>query len=57
MEGDVCEDADEGEWRGRIDQKDSCSCDPNHPEHHTEPAKALAIGWGPEHGHPEDNDT
>ena len=57
MEDDECENADEGDWRERIDQKDRCRYDPNHPEHHAHPAKALAKGRGPEHGHPEGNQT
>ena len=57
MKHDECENADEGDWRLRIDQKDRCRYDPKHPEHHARPAKALAKGRGPEHGHTEGNET
>ncbi len=57
MENDECEKADYGDWRARIDQKDRGRCEPSHPEHYAHPAKALAKGWGPEHGHPEGNQT
>src|SRR5829696_7225247 len=57
MEDDECENANEGAWREGIDQKDRCRYDPNHPEHHAHPTKALAEGRGPEHGHPEGNET
>jgi hypothetical protein len=57
MEDDECENADEGAWREGIYQKDRCRYGPNHPEHHAHPAKALAEGRGPEHGHPEGNET
>ena len=30
---------------------------PDHPERHAHPAKALAKGRGPKHGHPEGNET
>ena len=33
IENDECENADCGDWRERIDQKDSCRYDPKHPEH------------------------
>ena len=57
MEDDECENANEGAWRKGIDQKGRCRYDPNHPEHHAHPAKTLAKGRGPEHGHPEGNET
>src|SRR5215211_8293551 len=57
MEDDECENAEEGDWREWIDQKDRCRYHPDHPEHHAHPAKALAKGRGPEHGHPEGNET
>ena len=57
MEDDECENADKGAWRERIDQKDRCRYDPDYPECHTHPAKALAEGWGLKHGHPEGNAT
>jgi len=41
----------------RIDQKDRCRDNPNHTEHHTHRAKTLAKGRGPEHGHPDGNET
>ena len=36
---------------------ENCRYETNHPEHHAHPAKALAKGRGPEHGHPEENET
>src|SRR5918995_6275156 len=57
MEDDQREDADEGAWREGIDQQDRCRYDPNHPEHHAHPAKALAEGRDSEHSHPEGNES
>src|SRR5215218_10843534 len=57
MEDDKCENADKGHWRERIDQKGRCRYNPNQPEHNAHPAQALAKGRGPEHGHPESNET
>ena len=57
MEDDECENAYWGDWRERIDHKGRCRYDPNHPEPHAHPAKALAKGRSPEHGHPEGNKT
>ena len=57
MEDDEGENADEGAWREKIDQKDRCRYEPNHPEHHAHPAMALAKGRDPEHGHPEGSET
>ncbi len=36
---------------------ENCRYETNYPEHHAHPAKALAKGWGPEHGCPEGNET
>ena len=57
MENDEGENADEGAWRVRIDQKHRCRYDPDYPECHANPAKALAEGRCPEHRHPEGNET
>src|SRR3712207_639581 len=57
MEDDECQNADKGAWRERVDQKDRCCYDPDYPEHHAKPAKALAEGWGPEHGYPDGCET
>ena len=54
MEDDECENANEGAWREGIYQKDRCRQEPNHPEHNTHPAKALAEGK--EMGYPQDED-
>ena len=37
----------------RIDQEYGRRYDPNRPQHHAQPAKALAKGRGPWHSHPE----
>ena len=55
MEDDECENANEGARRVRVDQKHSCRYDPDYSEHYANPAKALAKGRGPEHGHPKGN--
>ena len=57
MKDDECENADYGDWRTRIDQQDNPCCDPQYPEHHAHPANTLAKGRGPEHRHPESNET
>ena len=57
MEDDECENANEGARRERVDHKDRCRYDPNRPERHAKPAKALAEGRGSEHGYPEGNET
>jgi hypothetical protein len=57
MEHDERENTDESARRERVDQKDGCRYDPDHPEHHAHPTKALAEGRGPEHGHPEGNES
>ncbi len=58
MEDDECEYAEGGgDHRERIDQEGGCRYETNHPEHHAHPAKTLAEGRGPEHGHPEGGET
>src|SRR2546423_9272652 len=56
MERDECENADHGARGARVDQKESCGHEPACSEHHAQPAKALAEGRGPDHGHPEENE-
>ena len=57
MEDDQGENADCNELRGRIDQSDNRRYDPAHSEYHTQPAKALAKGWGPQHGYAKRRDA
>ena len=57
IEDEACEIAARAYHRGGIDYLENCRYETNHPEHHAHPAKALAKGRGPEHGHPEGNET
>ena len=57
MEDDECENANYGDQRARIEQKDRGRYDSSHPEHHAQPTKTLAKCWGFEHGHAEGSDT
>ena len=57
MEDDDCEKGDRGNRRAGSDYIENCRCETNHPKHHAQPAKALAKGRGPEHGHPQGNET
>ena len=57
MENDEHEKDHKDARRERIDHKDGCRYDPEHPEHHAQSAKAAAEDWGPQHAHPEDGDT
>ncbi len=49
MEDDECENADHSaQYRVRVDEQERGSSDPERPEHHARPAKALAEGRRPE---------
>jgi len=57
IEDEACEIATRAGHRGGIDHLENCRYETNYPEHYAHPAKALAKGRGPEHGHPEGNET
>jgi hypothetical protein len=57
IEDEACEIAEGADHGGGIDHLEDCRYETNRPERHAQPAKALAKGWGPEHGYPEGNET